>query len=422
MADKKTLLVIGGGFSGLTAAVEAAEVGHHVIIVEKSPYLGGRVGQLNKYFWKLCPPGCGLEIQYKRMKNNPLFTIHTMAEVEKISGSEGDFDVTIKLQPRYVNDKCVACNKCAEVCDVTRPNDFDFSMSETKAAYMPHAQSFPLQYTIDTSVCKGSSCNKCVEACEYRAIDLNQKSETIQVKVGAVISATGWQPYDASKITNLGFGQVKNVITNMMMERMASSNGPTAGKLLRPSDGKEARRVAFVQCAGSRDENHLPYCSYVCCLASLKQATYVREQYSDSTAQIFYIDLRTPGLYENRFLSKIKEDSSVTLTKGKVASVVEDPATGDVIVTAEDIHGGGKIQGTFDMVVLATGMEPATGVRALGQAAGVTVSPDGLIEQEALPAGIFAVGTMKSPVDVARSAQDATGMVMKSIQSMRRKS
>ncbi len=417
MAENR-LLVVGGGFSGLTAAVEAAEAGTDVIIVEKNPYLGGRVTQLNKYFWKMCPPNCGLEIQYKRIKNNGQVKIYTMAEVEKISGSEGNFDVTIKIKPRFVNDKCTGCNKCAEACPVERKNDFDFGMSTTKSAYLPHNQAFPLQYVIDEKTCKGASCAKCVEACKYDAIHLDMKPQTVNVKVGAVVMATGWNPYDATKIDNLGFGTVQNVITNMMMERIAAPNGPTGGKIVRPSDGKEVKNIAFVQCAGSRDENHLAHCSYICCLASLKQASYVRELYPDSKVKIFYIDIRTPGLYENRFYTKIKEDQNVSFLKGKVAKVEQAQNGGDVTVTAEDIMGGSKVSETFDMVVLATGME-ATSRSLTG--AGVSATDDGFVDQTTLPAGIYATGTLKTPVDVARSAQDATGVVMKSIQSLRRK-
>jgi quinone-modifying oxidoreductase subunit QmoA len=416
MAENK-VLVVGGGFSGLTAAVEAAEAGSDVIIVEKNPYLGGRVTQLNKYFWKMCPPNCGLEIQYKRIKNNGQIKIYTMAEVEKISGAEGNFDVTIKTQPRFVNEKCTGCNKCAEACPEERSNDFDFGMSKTKAAYLPHNQAFPLQYVVDVKACKGSSCAKCVEACKYDAIHLDMKAETVNVKVGAVVMATGWNPYDATKMDNLGFGTVQNVVTNMMMERIAAPNGPTGGKIVRPSDGKEVKNIAFVQCAGSRDENHLAHCSYICCLASLKQASYVRELYPDSKVKIFYIDIRTPGLYENRFYTKIKEDQNVSFLKGKVAKV-EQAQNGDVKVTAEDIQGGSKITETFDMVVLATGMQPST---ESFKGAGITSTDDGFVDQATLPKGIYATGTLKTPVDVARSAQDATGVVMKSIQSLRRK-
>jgi quinone-modifying oxidoreductase subunit QmoA len=374
------------------------------------------VTQLNKYFWKMCPPNCGLEIQYKRIKNNGQVKIYTMAEVDKISGSEGNFEVTIKTQPRFVNEKCTGCNKCAEACPEERSNDFDFGMSKTKTAYLPHNQAFPLQYVIDGKTCKGASCAKCVDACKYDAIKLDMKAETITVKAGAVVMATGWNPYDATKMDNLGFGTVQNVITNMMMERLAAPNGPTGGKIVRPSDGKEVKNIAFVQCAGSRDENHLAHCSYICCLASLKQASYVRELYADSKAKIFYIDIRTPGLYENRFYAKLKADANVSFLKGKVARVEQAP-NGDVKVTAEDIHGGGKITETFDMVVLATGMEPTA--RSL-KGVGVPVTDDGFVDQTTLPKGIYATGTLKTPVDVARSAQDATGVVMKSIQSLRR--
>lgn len=416
MVENK-VLVVGGGFSGLTAAVEAAEAGSDVIIVEKNPYLGGRVTQLNKYFWKLCPPNCGLEIQYKRIKNNGQVTIYTMAELERVSGTEGNFDVIIKIRPRFVNDKCVACNKCAEACPVERPNEFDFGMSMTKAAYLPHNQAFPLRYVIDEKYCKGPSCAKCKEACAYDAIELDMKPRTINARVGAIVMATGWNPYDAAKIDNLGFGRVQNVITNMMMERLAAPNGPTGGKIKRPSDGKEVKNIAFVQCAGSRDENHLPYCSYICCLVSLKQATYIRDLYPDSRAKVFYIDIRTPGLYESRFYTKLKADQNVSFLKGKVAKI-EQAENGDVKVTAEDIFGGGKVTETFDMVVLATGMQPTAGSLV---GAGIQVTSDGFVEQAALPAGIYAAGTLKTPVDVARSAQDATAAVMKSIQSLRRK-
>jgi quinone-modifying oxidoreductase subunit QmoA len=416
MAENK-VLVVGGGFSGLTAAVEAAEAGSDVIIVEKNPYLGGRVTQLNKYFWKMCPPNCGLEIQYKRIKNNGQIKIYTLAEVEKISGAEGNFDVTIKTQPRFVNEKCTGCNKCTEACPEERSNDFDFGMSKTKAAYLPHNQAFPLQYVVDAKACKGSSCAKCVEACKYDAIHLDMKAETVNVNVGAVVMATGWNPYDATKMDNLGFGTVQNVVTNMMMERIAAPNGPTGGKIVRPSDGKEVKNIAFVQCAGSRDENHLAHCSYICCLASLKQASYVRELYPDSKVKIYYIDIRTPGLFENRFYSKIKEDQNVSFLKGKVAKV-EQAQNGDVKVTAEDIQGGSKITETFDMVVLATGMQPST---ESFKGAGITPTDDGFVDQAMLPKGVYATGTLKTPVDVARSAQDATGVVMKSIQSLRRK-
>lgn len=417
MAENKKVLVIGGGMSGLTAAIETAEAGIEAYIVEKAPYLGGRVAQINKYFWKLCPPTCGLEIQFKRIKNNPQMNFYTLAEVEDIKGEEGNFDVTVKVNPRYVNDKCVGCDACAQACPSYRSNDFNFGMDKTKAAYLPHQQAFPFQYVIDAKACPKDCMKPCLEACKYNAIDLDMKPETVNLKVGAVVLATGWNPYDMSKLDILGSGKVQNVITNMMLERLASEDGPTKGKIIRPSDGKEVKNIAFVQCAGSRDENHLHYCSSICCLATLKHAMYMREQYPDSKIRIFYIDIRTPGLYENRFYWKIKDDPNVIFTKGKVAGITEE-ASKDVTLEVEDIFGGGKIKATFDMVVLATGMDLTTKSSKIGT--NITYTPDGLVDDSSLKKGIYAVGTLKSPTDVARSVQDATGAAIKCIQSVRR--
>ncbi len=413
-ASNKKILVIGGGMSGLTAALEAAESGAQVVLVEKSPYLGGRVAQLNKYFPKLCPPTCGLEINFKRIKNNPDITFYTLTEVTQITGQAGDFTVTLNVKPRYVNDKCVACNKCAEVCPVERVNDFNYGLDNNKAAYLPFDMAFPYQYVIDMSVCLGEACKKCVKACEYNAIELDMAPQTVTVNVGAIVVAGGWNLYDASKIDNLGFGQVANVITNMQMERLAAPNGPTGGKIQRPSDGAEPKSVAFVQCAGSRDENHLPYCSYICCMASLKQATYLLDQDPEAQATIFYIDIRTPGRYE-QFYWKVRDRENVELIRGKVAKISQAP--GDKVeVVAEDTATGNKVRRVFDLVVLAAGMEPSTKTDKIPLA--VKYTDEGFIDPTDLPAGIFAVGSMKSPLDVAKSVQDGTGAAIKALQSL----
>ncbi|MEM2572066.1 MAG: FAD-dependent oxidoreductase, partial [Archaeoglobaceae archaeon] len=265
------ILVIGGGIAGLTSAVEASETGYSVVLVEKTPFLGGRVAQLNKYFPKLCPPFCGLEIFYKRMRTNPKLKVFTNAEVMSISGNAGDFSVSLRIRPRFVNENCTACGECAKVCPIEVENEYDFGLSKRKAIYLPHAMAMPFIYAIDENKC--NKCGECVKVCKYNAINLNDTEKTLNLKVSAIIVATGWKPYDAKKLTNLGYGKFKNVVTNMEFERLASLNGPTKGKIL--SNGKPITSIAFAQCAGSRDENHLPYCSAVCCLASLKQATYV---------------------------------------------------------------------------------------------------------------------------------------------------
>jgi quinone-modifying oxidoreductase subunit QmoA len=421
MSEHETnVLIIGGGISGLTTAVETAEAGYTATILENTPYLGGRVSKMNKYFPKLCPPACGLEINYRRIKFNPDVSFYTLANVENISGQPGSYEVTVKLSPRYINDKCTACNACTEACPVEVPNDFNAGLDKRKAAYIPNGQSFPVQYVIDEAACKKGDCKKCEEACKYDAIDLKMQPETLKIKAGSIVLATGWKPYDAKKIDNLGFGTSPNIITNAIMERLASGNGPTQGKITRPSDGKEAKRVAFVQCAGSRDENHLAFCSAVCCMASLKQATYVREQYPDSEVQIFYIDIRTPGTAYEKFLNTVQEDEKIKLIKGKVAKVYEDASSGDIIVEAEDILAGSKIKVPVDLCVLATGMQPM--ISDLKLPSDIKINENGFAVIGKDQKGIYAVGCAKDPVDVAKSVQGATGAALKAIQTVGGKS
>lgn len=410
----KSILVVGGGISGLTAAVEAAETGCEVFIVEKNAYLGGRVTQLNEYFPKLCPPNCGLEINFQRIKKNPKIKVITDSTVESISGEEGNFEVTVKTNPRYVNENCTACGKCVEACPAERDNDFNFGLNKTKAIYMPHEFAFPLRYVIDADACQGSECGKCAEACPCAAIELNMEPKTTKLNVGAIIWATGWDPYDATKINYYGFGHYENVITNVMMERMASFTGPTQGKIVRPSDGKEISSIAFIQCAGSRDENHLHCCSSVCCLASLKQATYVREQYPEAKIAIYYIDIRARGKFED-FFTKVEKEVGLKLIKGKAGEIKEDPETKQLIVHAEDQIAQKITDEKYDLVVLATGMAPTT--REYKIPAGVAYDEDGFVASEPQVPGIYAAGCTKRPMDVAACVQDATAAVLKAIQS-----
>jgi len=409
----KSILVVGGGMSGLTAAIEAAEVGREVYIVEKNAYLGGKVAQMNKYFPKLCPPSCGLEINFRRIKQNPRINFFTQAEIENISGQEGNFDVTVRLNPRYVNENCTACGMCTEVCPVERPNAFNYGMDKTKAIYLPHEFAYPMKYVIDGEYCKGDECTKCMEACKYEAIDLKMQAKSINLKVGAIIWATGWNPYDEEKVNYYGFGKCKNVINNVMMERLASVNGPTGGRIKRPSDGEEVKKIAFVQCAGSRDENHLPYCSRVCCLASLKQATYLLEQNPDAEVYIFYIDIRALGRYEDFFV-KVQNEKNVHLIKGKAGEITEDPESNDVTIRAEDQETGKIITEKFDMAVLAAGMVPSTAEEKLPN--GSFYDDDGFLIDTSIP-GIYAAGCVKKPLDVASSIQDATAAALRAIQS-----
>ncbi|MBI4962987.1 MAG: CoB--CoM heterodisulfide reductase iron-sulfur subunit A family protein [Desulfomonile tiedjei] len=416
MAGEKTVLVVGGGISGITAAVEAAEAGCKVVLVERLPYLGGRVAQLNKYFPKLCPPTCGLEINFKRIRKNPDIRVYTLANVEQISGGPGSYTATIKVSPRYVEDH-TATSKCVDDCPVEITNQFNYGMDKVKAVCLPYEMAYPMSLVAD-----GEALKKAAGTAEYKAfvescnakgirIDLDAKPETFEVQVNSVVWATGWQPYDATKLDKLGFGKCSNVITNVMMERLASVNGPTKGAIVRPSDGKKVNNVAFVQCAGSRDRNHLPYCSSICCLASLKQATYLRDYNPDAQAHIFYIDLRAYGRFEF-FYDRVRKDEKILLTKGKIVNITEDPSTKDVILEGEDILSGNRIRRTFDMAVLATGMQPNTMVEKVPAPGAVYDEFGFLISDE----GIHATGVARRPMDVGTCMQDATGVALKALQ------
>jgi quinone-modifying oxidoreductase subunit QmoA len=289
-------------------------------------------------------------------------------------------------------------------------------MDSTKAIYRPYETSFPQRYAIDMEGHTKQDFASCVEACKYDAIDLDMAPVDMKIQIGAVVVATGWEPYDASRIDNLGFGEFENVVTNVMMERLAAPNGPTNGKIVRPSDGEPAKNVVFVHCAGSRDVNHLPYCSGVCCLASLKQARYLREKNPEAQANLFYIDLRARGIYED-FLVTTEADEKIVLRKGKVAKIEEDPATKNLRIAVEDILGGGKMTIEADLVVLATGIVPSTQSQPLPF--DIRCDDYGFGAPNEQPAGIIIAGTAKGPADVATAIQDATGAAIKAIHSTR---
>jgi len=405
------ILVVGGGISGLTAALEAAEVGKDVILVEKSPTLGGRVSQLNLYFPKMCPPSCGLEINYKRIKDNRKIRTYTMTTVKSVTGGPGNYEVTLETQPRYVTCNCAVCGCCGDAVTDQFDNDFNFGMDKQNAIYLPHEMAYPRRYVVNKDALTEEGKSKIAEGCKHGGIDLDMETETKTDTVGSIVWATGWVPYDATKMENLNYSESNAIITNMEMERLAAPSGPTGGKVIRPGDGKEPESIAFVQCAGSRDENHLEYCSHICCTVTFKQMQYVREQYPDAEIYVFYIDLRTPGKYE-KFREKMMDDEKATFIKGKVADIIVDPE-GGVTVVAENAQTASKVEQKVDMAVLATGMQPSLAVQEMPME--LNTDPSGFIIPEP-EKGIFAAGCAKKAADVATSTQNSTAAALKAIQ------
>lgn len=399
-------LIIGGGISGITAAVELAEAGQQVVLIEKENYLGGNVGRFNNYFPKLCPPVCGLEINYRRIRSNPRITFYTGASVKRICGSDGNYSVTIDLKPRLINNKCTSCGKCAEVCPVVRPAKIGRSLGE-KAAFIDNGLAFPMKYCIDPELCKREACALCLEVCDYDAIQLDASAAEVLIQAGKIIVATGWVLYDAALIENYRYSEEPDVLTNQEFERMLAACTREKTKLTRPSDGKEPRRIAFIQCAGSRDMNHLPYCSTVCCSASLKHALTLETEYAEIDSEIFYIDMRLSGRNE-KLLKQAEKKERIRLTKGKVGRILPSDDKKGLFLEVEDIASGSKRQDTYDMVVLAMGLTPAP------VAAELEVNEFGFYLGDQ-PSGLIPTASCKRPMDVSSSVKDATASALKSM-------
>jgi quinone-modifying oxidoreductase subunit QmoA len=296
------------------------------------------------------------------------------------------------------------------VCEIERDNAFNYGIDKTKAIYLPHLMAYPPRYVVDPAHAGDDRMKACVDACPYGAIELDMQPRTLTAKVGSIVWATGWKPYDATKLDTLGFGTYPNVVTNVMMERFAAENGPTQGKIVRPSDGAEITKIGFVQCAGSRDENHLPYCSSICCLASMKQATYVRERYPDAEIHLFYIDVRAPGRMED-FYTRVQGDEKFFFHRGKVAKITET-GNKNLVLEAENTLTSEITKMEVDMAVLATGMVPNTASDP--PPLNTPLDEFGFIAPDT-GTGVIGAGTTMRPVDVVTSVQDATGAAMKAL-------
>ncbi len=403
------LLVIGAGIAGVSAALEAAETGAEVVLVERETAIGGRVLRNKNYFPKLCPPSCGMEINTRRLERNPRIRVLTSSRITAAEKTDQGWSVTVTTDPAWVNEKCTICGDCEAACETEVPDPYNMGMAKAKAIRLPHLNAWPRRYVFDRDAVGDAEAKKIADACSYGAVDLEAEETTETIDVSAVVVATGWRPYPLEKLDDLGGGVYDDVISNVQMERLAVATGPTGGQILRRSDNQAPKRVAFVQCAGSRDVNHLPYCSGICCLASLKQATYVKDQLPDAEVTIYYIDRRTPGRNED-FLLKTAAIDGVKLVKGKVGRI--EQLNDSLTLHVEDVESNRLVEAEADLVVLATGMVP----NALDDdlALFTRKDDDGFVLDD-LDSKVTVAGVARRPEDVASSVRDATGAVARAL-------
>jgi heterodisulfide reductase subunit A len=406
----REILIVGGGISGITAALELGYLGYKVHLVERKPSIGGNMAKLTKVFPTLDCAQCILTPRMAEVGRNPNVTLYTYGEVQELSGRPGNYDVKISMKPRGVDvQKCRNCGVCAKVCPVSVPDEFNEGLAQRKAAYIEFPQAVPSAYVIDFKSC--TKCGKCEKLCPAKAITLADQGSTIDLHVGGIIIATGYQLYDAKKLETFGYGTYRDVITMMELERFVSATGPTGGYIKR-ADGTDVKKAAIVLCAGSRDKNYIPYCSRICCMYALKQAFVLKKMLGIDVA-IYYTDIRATGKgYEDLYWRD--QEAGVTFVRGKIAEVYKDSKTGKLVAVAEDTISSELTEDQFDIIALATPMIPPEGMKELAEKMKVSIGEDGFITEkhpkldpvDSLTAGIYACGCTISPKDVRDTVSD----------------
>ncbi|HIE41404.1 MAG TPA: CoB--CoM heterodisulfide reductase iron-sulfur subunit A family protein, partial [Candidatus Aenigmarchaeota archaeon] len=356
----RDILIVGGGIAGIMSALELGYMGYKVYLVEKNPSIGGNMAKLTKVFPTLDCAQCILTPRMAEVGRNPNVNLLTYAEVQEVSGRPGNYNVKVFMKPRGVDvEKCRSCGVCAKLCPVAVPDEYNEGLSERKAAYIMFPQAVPSAYTIDFEAC--TKCGKCEQLCPAKAINLEDKGKIVELKVGAIIMATGYELYDANNLKQYGYGLYKDVITMMALERLTSASGPTGGYVKR-ADGSDVKKIAIVLCAGSRDKNHIPYCSRICCMYSLKQAFLLKKMLGIDVT-IYYTDIRATGKGYEELYWRCQE-AGVVFIRGKVAEVWKNK-NGKLVVVVEDTLLGEVREDEYDMVALATPMIPSPGLQEL---------------------------------------------------------
>jgi len=426
------VLVVGGGIAGIHAALTLANAGKHVYLVEREPTIGGHMAKFDKTFPTLDCAACILTPKMTAVKAHPNITLWTYSEVTQVDGYVGNFKVAVKRKPRYViEDLCVGCLECVDACvykDARFPDEFNLGLGKRKPIYIPFPQAVPPVVVIDPETCiqfKSGKCKKtCVEVCGDRnAIDLEQQEEIKEIEVGTIIIATGFQVFDARRISYYGYGTYPNVYTALEVERLINASGPTGGEVIL-RDGRKPKSVGIIHCVGSRDENTNRYCSRVCCMYSLKLAHLIKE-HTDAEIYNFYIDIRAPGKSMEEFYNRVAEEG-VHLIRGKVADVypdTSDGANGRLVLQMEDTLIGRVLKIPVDMVVLSVGLEPKADAQDVRRMFNITCSTEGfflerhpkLAPVNTFTDGIFLAGCCQGPKDIPDTVAQAGAAVAEAL-------
>jgi heterodisulfide reductase subunit A len=420
----KRALVVGGGIAGIQAALDIADAGYQVTLVERSPSIGGRMAQYDKTFPTLDCAACILTPKMVECASNPNIRIVTHAEVESVSGYVGNFEVTIRRRARSVDlEKCTGCGICYEKCPVKVPSEFDGGLGTRKAIYVPFPQAVPNVPVIDREHCTyylRGKCKLCEKFCSIGAVRFDETDEVSTEKVGAIVAATGFDVWDHAQAGEYGGREQPDVISGLQFERLANASGPTAGKILRPSDHTEPKTVVFVACVGSRDPAHAhPYCSKVCCMYTAKHALLLKEKVPDAKAYIFYMDIRANGKGYEEFVQRVVERYDATYVRGRVSRIY--PLDGHLVLQGADTLLGRQVEVHADMVVLATAMEPRADAKEFARRLGLSTDQDNwfteahpkLRPMEVLTSGIYLAGACHYPKDIPDTVAQASGAAAK---------
>ena len=425
----KRALVIGGGIAGIQTALDIADAGFEVDIVEKEPTIGGKMAQIDKTFPTLDCAACILTPKMVDCAQNEKIHIYSYSEVEKVTGFVGNFTVTIKKKARYVDEtKCTGCGLCTEKCPMKKtPNLFNLGLDNRSAIYIPFAQAVPKVATIDADYCnmlKNGKCGVCSKVCTAGAIDYKQQDAHIEEKYGAIVVATGFNPIKLDNFDEYAYSQSPDVVTSLELERLMNAAGPNGGTLLRPSDKTHPHTIVFVQCVGSRDTSGCgkPYCSKICCMYTAKHAMLIRDKYPDTEVYVFYIDVRTPGKNFDEFYRRAVEEYGVHYIKGMVGKVMPE-ANGKLLVRASDLLAGEQLKIEAEMVVLAAAIEPDKTARSLATMLTASMDTNDFFTEahpklrpvESPTAGIFLSGVCQGPKDIPETVAQASAAAAKVI-------